>query len=183
MTSPSGWRAATAVSNLPPRSWSGHAWRFHQRRFGATEFGGSALTSGRYHRAVDEFPESSVWTALYVALAPEVALAEVIRRYSTQMLHQLNEYRLSEIDVALGTVLDCRDASALGLSREDLVRDREFAVTQEIAAAAIARGAEAILVPSATQLGDNLIVFPTQLQTTSRLVVVGSRDPRLYIPR
>lgn len=106
----------------------------------------------------------------------------MLRQLSPQVLPELDEYRLSEVEVELGAVLDCRDASLLGRSPDDLIRDREFTVTQEIAAAAIARGAEAILVPSATLLGDNLVVFPTRLQGTSRLVVVGSRDPRLYVP-
>ena len=96
---------------------------------------------------------------------------------------QLNEYRLSELDVELEAILDCRDATALWLSHEDLMRDYDFAITQEIAAAAIAQGAEGILVQSATGLGDNLVVFPAQLRGASRLAVVGSRDPRLYVPR
>jgi len=124
-----------------------------------------------------------VWAALYLALSPEVSLGEVLRHFSPQLLPQLNEYRLSELEVELEAVLDCRDAAALGLSPEDLIRDYDFAITQEIAAAAIAQGAEGMLVPSATGMGDNLVVFPAQLHTTSRLAVVGSRDPRLYVPR
>ena len=95
----------------------------------------------------------------------------------------LNEYRLTELEVELAAVLDCRDAAALGLTPGDLVRDYDFIVPQEIAVAAIAKGAESVLVPSATKLGDNLVVFPNQVQGFSRLVVVGSRDPRLYVPR
>ena len=119
--------------------------------------------------------------ALYLALSPAVALGEVLRQFSPQRLLQLNDYRLSELDVEVGAVLDCRDAAVLGLAPEDLIRDLGFTMTQQIASAAIARGAEAILVPSATLLGDNLVVFPTQLQSTSRLTVVGSQDPRLYV--
>jgi len=89
---------------------------------------------------------------------------------------------LSEIDVELETVLDCRDAAAFGLSPEELTRDYDFAMTQEIGAAAIALEAEGILVPSATGLGNNLVVFPAQLHSGSRLAVTGSRDPRLYVP-
>ncbi len=32
-------------------------------------------------------------------------------------------------------------------------------------------------------LGDNLVVFPAQLRSGSRLAATGSRDPRLYVPR
>jgi RES domain-containing protein len=124
-----------------------------------------------------------VWAALYLALSPEVSLGEVLRHFTPQLLPQLNEYRLSEIGVELEAILDCRDAEAFGLSPEELIRDYDFAMTQEIAAAAIAQGAGGILVPSATGLGDNLVVFPAQLRSGSRLAVVGSRDPRLYVPR
>jgi hypothetical protein len=44
-------------------------------------------------------------------------------------------------------------------------------------------GAEAVLVPSATGMGDNLVLFPDQLTAASRLTVISSRDPRLYVPR
>lgn len=183
MAGPPGWDAQTALAHLQPEPWKGRAWRFHRRTYGATDAGGALLVSGRYHRGSDQFPRSEAWAALYLALSPDVSLGEVLRHFSPQLLPQLNEYRLSELEVELEAVLDCRDAAAFGLSPEDLIRDYDLAITQEIAAAAIAQGAEGILVPSATGLGDNLVVFPAQLHRTSRLAVVGSRDPRLYVPR
>jgi hypothetical protein len=124
----------------------GHAWRFHRRRYGGTDSTGSRIVSGRYHRASDQFPDDQVWAALYLALSPEVSLGEVLRHFD-QLTPQLNEYRLSELGIELSTVLDCRNASALDLTAADLIRDGDFAITQEIAAEAIARGAEAVLVP------------------------------------
>ncbi len=38
-----------------------------------------------------------------------------------------------------------------------------------------------MLVPSATLLGDNLIVFNRNLDESSRMTVVESVDPRLYV--
>lgn len=183
MPRPAGWNARKAIANIQPGPWKGRAWRFHRRTYGPTDAAGALLVSGRYHRGSDQFPRSQVWAALYLALSPEVSLGEVLRHSSPQLVPQLNEYRLSELEVELKAVLDCRDAAALGLSLEDLTRDYDFAITQEVAAAAIAQGAEGILVPSATGLGDNLVVFPAQLHSTSRLAVVGSRDPRLYVRR
>ncbi len=171
------------MANARPGPWKGQAWRLHRRTYGATDSAGALLVSGRYHRAPDQFPRSEDWAALYLALTPEGSLGEVLRHFTPQLLPQLNEYRLSELEVELEVVLDCRDAAAFGLSPEDLIRDYNFAITQEIAAGAIAQGAEGILVPSATGLGDNLVVFPTQLRSGSRLAVAGSRDPRLYVPR
>jgi len=177
------WDAARAVARLRARPWTGRAWRFHRGVYGATDAGGSLLVSGRYHRATDQFPRFEVWAALYLALAPEVSLGEVLRHFSPRLLPRLNAYRLSEIEVELRATLDCRDAAVLGVAPDKLTKDYDFTMTQSLAGAAIARGAEAILVPSATGLGDNLVVFPTALDASSRLTVLGSRDPRLYVQR
>ena len=171
------------LAALQRKPWRGHAWRAHWRIYEATDHGGSLRSSGRYHRGPDRYPEEQTWAALYLALSPEASLGEILRRLSPELLHHLNNYRLSELDVQLNAVLDCRDAEALGLTADDLLRGYDFTITQELGAAAVAVGAEGILVPSATRLGDNLVVFPTQLQTASKLTVVGSRDPRLYVPR
>ena len=183
MTKPTGWNARTAISNLKAAPWKGHAWRFHGRRYDAIDSAGSRLVSGRYNRGSDQFPEAEVWAALYLALRAEVALGEIVRHIFPDLLPKLNDFRLSELDVELQIVLDCRDAPTLGLEHDDLVRDYDFEVTQELATEAVAGDAEGMLVPSATQLGDNLIVFPARLLANSRLVVVDTRDPRLYVQR
>lgn len=139
--------------------------------------------SGRYNRGLDEFGEREVWPALYLAVDPETCLGEVLRHVSAGRLGQLNEYRISRLSLDLELVLDCRDPSKLGLAFEDLSDDVDYRVPQALAAAAIAQGAEAILVPSATRLGENIIVFPAQLRLTSRIVIVDGRDPRLYVVR
>ncbi len=140
------------------------------------------MVSGRYHRAPGEFPNDEVWAALYLALSPEVGLGEVLRHFD-DLMPQLNEYRLSELAVEISVVFDCRNAASLGLTMAGLIRDGDFLLTQELAAEAITRGAEAILVPSATKLGDNLIVFPERLTAASTVTFIGSRDPRLYVRR
>lgn len=183
MTGPARWDAKTALAGRPAQPWRGRVWRAHWRIYTAIDHGGSLRFSGRYNRGSDQFASSQVWAALYLALAPEVSLGEILRHISPDFLADLNDYRISELDVALESVLDLRDAAALGLDPDDLVHDYEFEITQELASAAIAREAEGILVPSATRLGDNLIVFPDRLRRASQFVVIDTRDPRLYIPR
>ena len=183
MAASAEWSAHKAVAAIQPQPWKSHAWRFHHHRYSATDASGSLQVSGRYHRASREFPEDQSWVALYLALSPEASLGEVMRHFGPDLLPQLNEYRLTELDVEVEAVLDCRDARALGLAADALVGDYDFTVTREIAAAAIAKEAEGILVPSATGLGENLVVFASQLRSSSRLAVVESRDARLYIPR
>jgi len=110
-------------------------------------------------------------------------MGEILRHFFPQLMPRLREYRLTELDVALEAVLDCRDATALGLAAEDLVKDYDFTIPQAVAAAAVRRDVEGLLVRSATGLGDNLVIFPAKLRSTSQLRVVGSRDPRLYVAR
>jgi hypothetical protein len=116
-------------------------------------------------------------------LPPETCLGELLRHVTVEHLPHLNDYRLSELSLDLEVICDCRDMSAIGLAPADLWHDTDFRVTQELAASTIARGAEGMLVPSATRLGDNLVLFPTQLRPTSLISVIGSRDPRLHVPR
>lgn len=78
----------------------------------------------------------------------------------------LNESRLSGLEIRLGPTFDYRDPAAIGLVLADLVDNYDFTVTQELAAAAIAHGAEGILVPSATGLGDNLVILPKFLTSS-----------------
>lgn len=174
--------ATTAIADIPSLPWKGSAWRAHRRKYAATDPGGSLRVSGRYNRGLDRFPDDEVWATLYLALGPEVCLGEVFRHITPDLLPFLNDYRLTELSVELTSILDCRRPAALGLTLSDLEHDTDYTITQGIAGAAIARGAEAILVPSATRLGDNLIVFPPRLLPTSRILIVGSRDPRLYVP-
>jgi RES domain-containing protein len=178
---PSGWDAGVAVSRCPVIPWHGAAWRIHRQRYAATDPGGSLKVSGRYHRGADRFAPEATWPALYLALDPETALGELVRHITSELLSHLNGYRISELAVTLEAVIDCRDAVRLGLAPAALVDDRDLETTQRIGAAVVAAGFEGLLVPSATALGDNLVVFPVQLRERSRLEIVGSRDPRLFV--
>jgi hypothetical protein len=93
--------------------------------------------------------------------------------------HEFGDYRFTEIWAQLEVVIDCRNPEALGLSPDRLLGARDYSAGQALAAAACQRGAEGVLVPSATRLGDNLIVFPHLLRSDSVLVVVRSVDPQL----
>ncbi|MEO6197884.1 MAG: RES domain-containing protein [Dehalococcoidia bacterium] len=183
MAGPTRWDALRALAGYKTRPWRGRVWRAHWRTYSATGHGGSLRFSGRYNRGSDQFPEDQIWPALYLALRAEATLGEIIRHVTPELLGKLNDFRISELQVELAAVLDCRDAAALGLATDDLIHDYDFEAAQELAAAAIARNAEGILVPSATGLGDNLIVFPARLRSASRLVIIDSRDPRLYVKR
>lgn len=161
--------------------WSGTAWEAHKRRYVATDPGGSLTVSGRYNRGLDRFPDDRAWPALYMGLSDGTCLGEVLRHLllHPELLSQLNDYRISELHVTLEAVIDFRGVPVPGLLHES-----DYHEGQRLAAEAIARGVEGILVPSITGLGDNLVVFPNRLRPGSSMRMVGFRDElRLYPER
>lgn len=80
-------------------------------------------------------------------------------------------------------MLDCCDPSVVGLTTEDLCDDFDYTLTHQLARAAVAVGAEGILVPSATCLGNNLILFPKNRRKGSMLIARDAVDPRIYVNR
>jgi len=95
----------------------------------------------------------------------------------------LNDYRITELDVALPSVLDCRDPSVLGVTLDALLAEGNYSLTQRLGAAALAREVEGLIAPSATRLGDTLVLFPPRLRGRSQLAVVAYLEPRLYVAR
>jgi hypothetical protein len=190
MPIPSGWSAPDAVSGCRIFPWRGYAWRAHRAAHPATE--ASAFT-GRYNRGFDQVPAEQAWPALYLGRSQDICLAEMSRHLPTdesisaaefrQRLHRIRDLRLSKLLLKLKAVLDCRDPSRLGLKLDDLIDDLDRGVTQAIGAAALARGVEGLLVPSATRLGNDLVVFCSQLRAGSEITVVETIEPRLYVMR
>lgn len=173
----------TAIATTPIIRWAGRTWRAHNQRYVATDHGGSLKATGRYHRGLDTAPIEAAWPALYLALAPEICLAEILRHVTPESLARLNHQRLSEVIVSMAAVLDLRNPGTLGISPNQLIHDVDYRVTQRIAEIAVRSRFEGLIVPSATNLGDNLIVFPNNLRDSSSLAVVSSREPRLYVDR
>lgn len=171
------------LSDCQMNAWSGRVWRAHRRQFPPLDSAGSTFVSGRFHRAPDRFAQHECWRAIYVSLLAEISLAEIFRHTQPSGMPRLNEYRITEVAIHLNAVIDCRNAQQATELRLTLEDPYDYAFTQRIAKEAINRGAEAILVPSATRLGDNLVIFPDQLRPDSRLDVIGSRDPVLYVER
>ena len=83
----------------------------------------------------------------------------------------------------MNSVSLCRVPGKAGISREALMDDHGYSFPQRISAALRDRGAEALLVPSATLLGDNLVVFPDLLLEGSSLEVAAIQQTRLYVDK
>jgi len=156
--------------------FQGYVWRGHGIRYDALDHGGSLIMSARYHQAINAFPPDDVWPALYAGLELAVSLGEIMRSRPTS---QPRGVRFTEIVVELEAVADCRDLDLLRIDREHLFSDFDHMVGHALARAVRAAGAEAMLVPSASLLGDNLVVFPDLLRSGSSLLPVRSIDPNL----
>lgn len=103
-----------------------------------------------------------------------------MRQLTPVSVSRLKSYRLTELRLTLSAVLDCRNPDAIGLSLSDLTDDANWDTPHALAEATIGRGAEGILVPSATRMEDNLIVFPPNRLSGSTFEIIGFVEPRLY---
>lgn len=175
--------AIQLLGTLTASPWSGITWRNHGRRYSATDPGGSRLVSGRYHQAPDSFPNGPCWPALYLSLSDGGAIAELTRRLEPTTLASLNNRRLTRVRVSLSAVIDLRDPAVVGLSSADLTDDYDYAVTQALASVALNRDVEGLLVPAASLVTANLVIFVQNLLPTSTVTSLDSVDPRLYVPR
>lgn len=155
----------------------------HASRYAADDPGGSYRVSGRYNRGRDFFGEDEVFPAVYLASAPEVSLGEKQRHLVASNLPELNNQVLSELGVRLQYVYDLSEPEKVGINREALTDDYDYSFSQSLSAALREKGAEALLVPSATLLGTNLVVFPDRLRDGSSLGILASRATRLYVER
>jgi RES domain-containing protein len=161
--------------DAPVRGFRGTVWRVHWREVGPTDWSLSLRTSGRYHRGLDLFPPDQAFPALYTSLAPEIAIWEMVRRSAARNLAYLQNNILSALEVRLGRVLDLSEPADVGLTRADLTGSDQQPC-QELAAAALTRGYEGLLVPSAALPGSNLIVLPRNLPESPPLRVLRSTE-------
>lgn len=164
------WDAVGALAPLPVVPWNGDVWRVHLARFAPDDATGSTIASGRFHRAHAQYPTTAHWRALYLSLGPDIPIGEILRRFGPHRpFAGLRSYRRTRLHANLSAVLDCRDLAALGLAEDELLDDLNYDIGHALGLAAFQRGAEGILVPSATRAGDNLIVLPDNLRSTARI--------------
>ncbi|MGH2534991.1 MAG: RES family NAD+ phosphorylase [Thermomicrobiales bacterium] len=176
MALPLEWNPRRAVESCDIVSLKQAVWRGHRRSYDALDHTGSLLRSARFHRAPQEFAAQPTWPALYTALDLAVALGEMQRNVDPDALRH---YRFTELWVQLEAVVDCRDLAALGLDLADLFDDVDNSTPRTLASAAVGLRVEGMLVPSATLMGGNLIIFPHLVRSSSVLVPVRSIDPML----
>jgi RES domain-containing protein len=159
-----------ASSVLAP--WSGRVWRCHHRSRAALNAEGSlAGTGGRFNAGVDSDVKPP-FRALYSSVESAAALLEVVRhlghrssdRRAVVALDDIAMRVLTQIEIELQRVFDWRS--------EQHLSEVSYRQSQQVAAAAFREGAEGILVPSATGIDANLVIFVDNLHDGSRIEVV-----------
>jgi hypothetical protein len=102
-------------------------------------------------------------------------IGQTVAEDAVAELSAIKNRALSTLAVDLSKVLDCSDVTALGLNPPgvlpaDLYSDSpDYQTGQALASEVRARGYEAIIVPSASGYGNNLIVFPNKCLPASRI--------------
>lgn len=164
----------TASSVLQP--WSGRVWRCHHRSRASLNADGSlAGSGGRFNAGVDSDVKPP-FRALYASIESAAALLEVVRHLGYRSPDRRNVVALDDIAMRVLTQIDVELQRVFDLRRESVLRENlskaSYRQTQQLAAAAFNHGAEGILVPSATGIDANLVIFVDNFGDGSRIEVV-----------
>lgn len=114
--------------------------------------------------------------ALYTSLLRETAISEADYYIGLQPIRPSAQRVIYRIDVALGSVLDLSDGSALSRLGIDITSLAlvDHADCQLIGGAVERIGHDGLLVPSARSEGVNLVIFPNRKKPDYRFEVLDS---------
>lgn len=164
--SPTTAELVAEIDGLPRTAWSGHAFRHVAPQYPPLSGEGARINGGRWN------PPNSFAT-LYLGLSRETVVGE-FNRLATKFGLAPSAFLprvFYRYDVTLENALDFRAADtreALGLNDRALSADPP-SLCQQIGEAAFTGGREAILAPSATGIGDALVLYIDRLAPGTRL--------------
>lgn len=116
--------------------------------------------------------------AIYLSTTRNGALAEAEYHLALQMPRPRARRTMYEVNITLDSVLDLTDGTLLaelGISSADL-EDPTMDACREVGGAAAWLEHDGILVPSARSSAVNLVVYPTNRETTAVFEVVSEED-------
>lgn len=126
---------------------------------------GSLQYGGRYNPPGE-------FGAIYLGESEAVCQAEMER--AAHHRGALRSMVLARVEVRLHKVADLRDAGtleALGARSADILHATDYSTPRRLARLLRAAGAEGLLVPSVTEKGFNLVIFPENLSPDSGIEV------------
>ena len=147
-------------------------WRCHHRSRAALNAEGSlAGSGGRFNAGVDSDIKPP-FRALYASVESAAALLEVVRHLGYRAGDQRAVVALDDIGMRALTQIDIELERVFDWRFETGVITGSYRQTQQLADAAFSGGAEGILVPSATGIDANLVIFVDRLGPNNRIEVV-----------
>lgn len=132
---------------------------------------GSLERGGRFNPPVE-------FAALYLSDSEEICRAEVKRRNPNA---KDTDYPVFPVELSIDSVLDLTNdkiRKKLLLRHNDDLADNEYLNTQALAKAAREVGYKAILAPSVTGEGTNLVVFVDKIEASDELSPIVERKPK-----
>lgn len=145
---------------IKPIPLSRSCYRMVSSKYDVLNSNGSLLYPGRY--------SNREFRVLYTADSQEACSRELARKTTikTKLI-----YKIAELNVRLKKVIDLtneRNLKILDIQKDDLIGN-SWILTQHIASLAYQKGCEALLVPSVTGKGSNIILFPENFTKDSTL--------------
>jgi RES domain-containing protein len=167
--------------------WGGHVYRSHRPTQAGDDARFSLLSGGRWNVGLGDPDGRQPFPMLYTATSPLISSWERLRHLDESSVGTMKtslRTALSRLEVMLPSVLDLRSPKQLGVDPDVLLRS-DYAVSQEIAAAAYDEGLAGLLVPTATGLGAadgdfNVVIF---YETTGASTLVFAMSIPDAVPR
>jgi RES domain-containing protein len=169
--------------------WKGAAFRFTDMTYANLQ---DLFTGEGSRNAGGRWNAKGGFRTLYFSLTPEAALAEALAHHRSQVVPDVEAMplTLAGFQVSVQRLLDMTDGRIRGLLRVTGKQLRapwrpsqhagQEALTQALGRLAREAGFQGLLVPSAVQrLGQNLVLFPDQLNAQELTAVHADKFPRV----
>ncbi len=155
---------------VKPIPLSTACYRIVSRKYDVLNTNGSLLYFGRY--------SNKEFLVLYTADFEELCEAELARKtkIKTKFI-----YKIAKLNLRLRKIIDLtseKNIKLLNIQRDDLIGDN-WDIPQLIAVLAYQKGYEGLLVPSATEKGNNIILFPDNFSKNSAIKKMAEKIRRL----
>ncbi|MBL7085226.1 MAG: RES family NAD+ phosphorylase [Candidatus Omnitrophica bacterium] len=151
---------------IKPTPLSAPCYRIVSPKYDVLNTNGSLQYLGRY--------SNRRFRVLYTAAAQEVCKREQARKTTVRTKFT---YKIAKLNVKLKKALDLtneKNLKMLKIQKDELVSE-DWTLTQHIASLAYQNGYEALVIPSVTEKGNNIVLFPENFTKESTLKKVEEK--------